>query len=147
MDLYTDEPAIAITLENTVETPVVGGIASNLWLTPDFDWNVFYLPGTLVNSGGVLIQDATGAISYGSPYVSGVVYSFDYLVPSFSGPFTIGPGEGVNRLSGHVPSSLTVYPILDNDGDGIANDQDNGWVDNYRTAVSIYPVALKLVKV
>ena len=58
------------------------GMASNLYLNPNY-----ILPlneGIVVNEGGVLIEGvSTGVVPIG-PSVAGVLYSFDYKVPSIA---------------------------------------------------------------
>jgi hypothetical protein len=80
---------ISISIFSTVETDSIRmdrisdadfGAASNLYLNPDYGtWQ--FSEGTTVNSGGVLIEDVKGGWTLASNAVSGVLYSFDYLVP------------------------------------------------------------------
>jgi len=115
-----------LVLGSIVETPPAGGQASNLWLNGGFDYGD---AGSVVNSGGVLIEGAGGFVGFAQPTVTGVLYRFDYLVPQVFEPFTIGPGEGINEVDGwDIPSALTVRPYVtpdDRDGDGVNNNSDN----------------------
>lgn len=57
-----------------------GGMASNLYLNPNYNGPVFN-EGTAVNIGGVLIEGVRGGeVTPDTPTVSGVLYSFDYTV-------------------------------------------------------------------
>jgi len=110
VDLYSSEPVQHLTLENIVETPTVGGIASNLWLHEGFTWRLSRNLGKIINSEGVLISNVAGIADIDSSAVSGVIYSFDYKVGNAESgsTFTIGPGEGANEADGIVPTPLVV---------------------------------------
>ena len=120
IDLVTDADGTSLTMQNIIETPGVGGTASNLVLSPAWDWNIFDWAGNLVNAGGVLIQNVSGKITLestmGGLYATGTVYSFDYTVPSsIPAIWTIGPGAGTNGmglpdLSSVTPGALTLTP-------------------------------------
>ncbi len=58
------------------------GVASDLYLNPNY--NSPLNEGSLVNTGGVLIEGVSTAMITAFPAVSGVLYSFDYLVPMAS---------------------------------------------------------------
>lgn len=113
VELMTDGGASSLTLQQIADSASVTGAASNLVLPGGWDWAAFRSDGTIVNSGGVLIENATGTINFGSPQVDGVAYSFDYTVAAPVGEvFTIGPGTGTNKLGGDIAGvSLTVVPI------------------------------------
>jgi len=134
----TDDPfvlpgeTISVNIFSTVETDSIRmdrisdadfGIASNLYLNPDFGtWE--FDEGTLVNSGGILIEDIKGGWTPASPAISGVLYSFDYLVPMASTGHTItifadSSGDAVNHVLALVnddlvyitPESLTLTVV------------------------------------
>jgi len=52
VDLYYDRPVRTMVWDSINDSAEVTGIASNLWITPGFDWIIFTSPGTVVNSGG-----------------------------------------------------------------------------------------------
>lgn len=79
---------ISVSIFSTVETDSIRmdrisdadfGIASNLYLNPDY--NPPLNEGVVVNMAGVLIEGVSTGIVPDFPAVSGVLYSFDYLVP------------------------------------------------------------------
>jgi hypothetical protein len=109
---------ISVSIFSTVETDTIRmdrisdadfGTASNLYLNPSyFD---IISEGTLVNTSGILIEDILTIPTPVSPEVSGVLYSFDYLVPisPFGHTITIfaDPSNGsVNEVTYWVGSSL-----------------------------------------
>ncbi len=110
IELYSPEPVHSFTLESIVSTSYYRGAASNMWLNPGFGWHVFCCPGTTVNSGGTLIENVAAKTTFGSPGVSGVLFSFDYEITSdylsAGKGFSIGTGEGVNIVAGMVPSNI-----------------------------------------
>jgi hypothetical protein len=80
---------ISVTIFSTVETDRIRmdrisdadfGIASNLYLNPGYDPPLN--EGVVVNESGVLIEGVNTGISSNFPAVYGVLYSFDYTVPS-----------------------------------------------------------------
>jgi len=86
------------------------GIASNLYLNPEYDSGGVFNEGTAVNSSGVLIEGVLTLAPPGPPEVSGVLYSFDYLVPIAPPGHIISifadPSEGaINEISCFVDSS------------------------------------------
>jgi hypothetical protein len=101
------------------------GIASNLYLNPDYPPGSGYNEGVAVNNNGVLIEGIKAGI--GLPVwsgVSGVLYSFDYLVPiaPFGHTITIfadPSGGAVNQvwcdigpgLEPITPESLTLTVV------------------------------------
>jgi len=134
----TDDPfvlpgeTISISIFSTVETIEIqmdrigdngGGIASNLYLNPGYEFEALFNEGVAINSGGVLIEDVRGSIGLDAPYVSGILYSFDYTVSleavneqtisifaDLSGGAIneiniIGPGDNV------IPESLTLTVV------------------------------------
>ena len=114
VELMTDAAgAKSMTLQQIADSASITGAASNLNLPAGWDWADFSLPGVVVNSGGVLIENATGAVAFGHDAVNGLAYSFDYTVAAPVGEvFTIGPGTGTNKLGGDIAGvSLTVVPI------------------------------------
>ncbi len=117
VSLYTDMPVGVITLENIVDTAAVTGVASNPSLNSGFDWRLFSIPGTLVNSDGILIRNVTGKVGLlaGGEPVTGNVFSFDYLVPSLppGTTYTIEPGAGTNHVGGLIPRGLTLTIVSD----------------------------------
>jgi hypothetical protein len=82
---------ISVSIFSTVETDSIRmdrisdadfGIASNLYLNPNYPLGSGYNEGLLVNNSGVLIEGIKAGI--GLPQwsgISGILYSFDYLVP------------------------------------------------------------------
>lgn len=112
VNLMTDGGASSLTLQQIADSASITGAASGLDLPAGWDWAAFRSLGTIVNSGGVLIENATGTINFGSPQVDGVAYSFDYTVAAPLGEtFTIGPGTGTNKLGGDIAGvTLTVIP-------------------------------------
>jgi hypothetical protein len=90
---------ISISIFSTVETDSIRmgrisdadfGIASNLYVNPDYPEGSGFNIGNIINSGGVLIEGVRAGI--GLPQFSaatGVLYSFDYLVPQASPGHTI----------------------------------------------------------
>jgi hypothetical protein len=82
---------ISINIFSSVETDSIRmdrisdddfGIASNLYLNPNYPTGSGFNEGVLVNNSGVLIEGIKAGI--GLPQwsgVSGILYSFDYLVP------------------------------------------------------------------
>jgi hypothetical protein len=90
---------ISVSIFSTVETDSIRmdrisdadfGIASNLYINPDYPEGSGFNIGNIVNSGGVLIEGVRAGI--GLPQfsgVAGVLYSFDYLVPQASPGYTI----------------------------------------------------------
>ena len=98
-----------------------GGVASNLYLNPGYDYAPFFSAGTAINTGGVLIEYVRGELATpGSPTVSGILYSFDYTVsgtavngqfisifPDFSGG-AINEVDVPGIVEGVTPDSLTL---------------------------------------
>jgi hypothetical protein len=112
---------ISINIFSTVETDSIRmdrisdadfGIASNLYLNPNYPPGSGYNEGVLVNNSGVLIEGIKAGI--GLPLwsgVSGILYSFDYLVPisPFGHTITIfaDPSDGaVNEIFCDVDGDL-----------------------------------------
>ena len=98
----TDDPfvmpgeTISISIFSTVETDSIRmdrisddgfGEASNLYLNPNYDAPLD--EGDVVNENGVLIEGISTGIVPTFPAVSGILYSFDYLVPMSSPGHTI----------------------------------------------------------
>ena len=79
ISLYSSTVTGDFTL-NSIGADVVG-VASNGAVNLGFDWALFTGPGTL-NTGGFLVQNATGMVNFGSALVSGDLYTFDYKVPA-----------------------------------------------------------------
>ncbi len=125
---------ISISIFSTVETDSIRmdrisdsdfGTAGNLYLNPDYPLGSGYNEGVVVNNNGVLIEGIKASI--GLPVwsgVSGVLYSFDYLVPMASIGHTItifaDPSDGaINEVFCNVagdlvyitPESLTLTVI------------------------------------
>jgi hypothetical protein len=92
------------------------GIASNLYLNPDYGtWQ--FSEGTAVNSGGILIEDVSGGWDLVGRAISGVLYSFDYLVPMAQPGqvitiFADSSGNAVNHVFAWVDDDL-VYVMPD----------------------------------
>jgi hypothetical protein len=125
---------ISVTIFSTVKTGEIrmdqisddsGGIANNLYLNPGYAYVDIFNEGTAINSGGVLIEDVRGGITSVSPFVSGVLYSFDYTVSQEAvneqiiSIFADSSGGAINEVSVHTdvweyvtPESLmlTVVP-------------------------------------
>ena len=126
IELHTDQPTKSITLNSIVDTAAITGIASNPWLSPGFDWAIFRSPGDIINSNGVLIENVTGTINFGSRGVDGVLYSFDYTaadVPpgtTWVVDYRMANGPAVIR-----DSYLSLTMLADSDADGIGDDHDN----------------------
>jgi hypothetical protein len=90
---------ISVSIFSTVETDSIrmdrisdadSGIVSNLYIIPDYPHGSGYNEGVVVNNNGVLIEGIKAGI--GLPVwsgVSGVLYSFDYLVPMAPFGYTI----------------------------------------------------------
>ena len=78
INLYSDVTAGDFTVLS-ISDGGAGGSASNAVVTAGFDWVIFTGPGTL-NTGGFLVENATGKTNFGSPLVGGILYSFDYTV-------------------------------------------------------------------
>ena len=90
---------ISVSIFSTVETDSIRmdrisdadlGVASTLSVNPDYPEGSGFNIGNIVNSGGVLIEGVRAGL--GLPVwsgVTGVLYSFDYLVPSASAGHTI----------------------------------------------------------
>jgi hypothetical protein len=122
---------ISVTIFSTVDTDSIrmdrisdadAGIASNLYLNPNYD-----LPlneGVVVNENGVLIEDVNTGITLAFPAVSGVLYSFDYLVPM--------------AQPGHI---ITIFADPSNDS------VNEVWYDIGSGLESITPEALSLTVV
>ena len=122
---------ISISIFSTVETDNIRmgrisdgdfGIASNLWLNPNY--NTPLNPGVIINTGGILIEGVSSGVLPVSPAVSGVLYTFNYLVPQASAGHTItifgDPSHGaINQVWVHsgpglepvTPDSLTLTII------------------------------------
>ncbi len=107
----------AMTLMNIIDTASIGGVASNA--SKDYGWTLlgFTKVGNLVNSGGVLITDATGAVDLvgmvdgvPKPPLQGTIYSFDYTADlglPIGEVFTIATGAGTNKVSYINPDATT----------------------------------------
>ena len=87
---------ISISIFSTVETDSIRmdrisdgdfGVVSNLWLNPNY--NSPLEAGVIVNAGGILIEGVSSSMLPDFPAVSGVLYSFDYLVPQASAGHSI----------------------------------------------------------
>jgi hypothetical protein len=125
---------ISIGIFSTVETDSIRmdrisdadfGIASNLYLNPDYPPGSGYNEGVAVNNNGVLIESIKAGI--GLPTwsgVSGVLYSFDYLVPIapfghtitiFADPSNGAINEVFCNVAGYLvyitPESLTLTVV------------------------------------
>ena len=79
--MWIDYATESFTGHQFVDTAEPMGTAGNPWLNPGFDWGSFRSLGELVNSDGLLIRNMTGTINFGSPKVTGLIYSFDYTAP------------------------------------------------------------------
>ena len=131
--LHSDVPVGALTLESIVESPAVGGTASNFWVNPDFGWERLRCAGEAVNSDGELIRNVTAIRGFGKPGVVGELFSFDYTIPDLPWPwgnsFSIGVGEGTNNVGGFLPTSVTMSWLdrdpNDRDWDGVDDENDN----------------------
>jgi len=131
--LHSNVPVGALTLESIVESPAVGGTASNFWVNPDFGWEDLRRAGEAVNSDGELIRNVTAIRGFGDPGVVGELFSFDYTIPDLPWPwgnsFSIGIGEGTNNVGGFLPTSVTMSWLdrdpNDRDWDGVADENDN----------------------
>jgi len=111
VDLMTG-PASSMTLMNIIDTASAPGTASNMSLSPGWDWDAFDSLGT--PGGGSLIQNATGTVAFMSPNVDGIAYSFDYTInPSvpLGEVFDITVGAGTNKVGGAVPAPLTLTVV------------------------------------
>ena len=113
VDLITP-PVTSMSIQQIIDTVSVMGIASNPILSEGWTWDVFDSVGTVINSGSVLIENATGTVGFGDPPVEGIAYSFDYTVPDVpvGEVWTIGPGHGCNKKGtcGPAPLTLTLVP-------------------------------------
>ncbi len=104
-------------LDNIIDD--AGGAASGpLTLHAGFVSGFLPLPGTIVNSGGVLISSINGQINFLADLVDGVLYSFEYHVPNVepSTIITIATGAGVNEaydtnFSAIAVDSLAIHVI------------------------------------
>jgi len=122
---------IYVSIFSTVETDRIRmdrisdadfGIASNLYLNPNY--NPPLDEGVVVNESGVLIEGVSTGMATAFPAISGVLYSFNYLVPMATPGHTItifaDPLDGaVNQvwcdigpgLTPITPESLTLTVI------------------------------------
>jgi len=105
ISLYSDTATGDFTL-NSIGADVAG-VASNGVVNPGFDWAMFTGPGTL-NTGGFLVQNATGMVNFGSPMVSGDLYTFDYTVPADITGITKITFTAVGDVSGAAIGSCEV---------------------------------------
>ncbi|MHC4068398.1 MAG: PEP-CTERM sorting domain-containing protein [Planctomycetota bacterium] len=118
---------ISISIFSTVETDSIRmdrisdgdfGIASNLYVNPDYPEGSDFNIGNIVNSGGVLIEGVRAGL--GLPVwsgVTGVLYSFNYLVPQATPGHTITifadpSNNAVNEIFSKVDDNL-VYVTPD----------------------------------
>jgi hypothetical protein len=99
------------------------GIASNLYLNPNY--NPPLNEGVVINNNGVLIEGVSTGIVPVCPAVSGVLYSFDYTVPSTVAVghiitiFADPSGGAINQIYLHdsyswkyvTPESLTLTVV------------------------------------
>jgi hypothetical protein len=101
-----------------------GGVASNLYLNPGYDYAPVFSAGTAINTSGVLIEYVRGELATpGSPTVSGILYSFDYTVSSSAvngqliSIFPDSSGGGINEVDipgisdGVTPDSLSLSVV------------------------------------
>jgi hypothetical protein len=124
---------ISVSIFSTVETGEIrmdrisdngGGIAGNLYLNPGYEYATVFNEGTAVNNGGVLIEDVMGSITLASPFVSGILYSFDYTVSQEAvnnqiiSIFADSSGGAINEVSAHTevweyvtPESLSLIVV------------------------------------
>ena len=120
IDLITGpEGARGMNLQVLIDGASVTGTAGNPTLSDGWNWDAFSNPGDIVNSGSILIQNATGTVQFGSPPVTGIAYSFDYTVSPNLPPgetfviATLSVGSRLGgTLGGLIPKSLafTVIP-------------------------------------
>jgi len=80
ISLYSDTAVGAFTIVSVTDGGA-SGLASNPAIAAGFDFAMFNNNGVL-NTSGLLIQNATGKTGFGSPLLSGVLYTFDYTVAS-----------------------------------------------------------------
>ena len=76
---------------------------------------------------GCLFGEIGETVGFGEPPCNGIVLSFDYTEPDVpvGEVWIIGPGEGINKLSGSIaPLTLTAVPP-DSDDDGVPDEDDN----------------------
>ena len=131
--VHSDVPVGALTLESIIESPAVGGTASNFRVNPDFGWDDFRRGGDAVNSGGVLIRNVTAMRRCQESPVVGILFTFDYTIPDLPWPwgnsFSIGVGEGTNNVGGFLPTAVTMTWLdrdpNDRDWDGVDDENDN----------------------
>jgi len=130
--LDSDAEVGAMVLQSIVESPAIGGLASDLEVAAvgaSAIWSsTFTCEGRLVNSGDVLIEDVTYLREFNEVGAKGTLLSFDYTVPDLPGgtTWTIGVGEGTNNVGGFRPSDLVLtIEQSDADGDGVPDEIDN----------------------
>ncbi|MCK4886048.1 MAG: hypothetical protein KAS96_01605, partial [Planctomycetes bacterium] len=88
INLYSDVAVGDFTIVSMSDNGA-GGIASNAVVNGGFNNWIVSDPGRL-NTGGFLVQNAIGKANFGSPLVSGILYSIDYTVAAgASGIITI----------------------------------------------------------
>ncbi|MCK4885841.1 MAG: hypothetical protein KAS96_00570, partial [Planctomycetes bacterium] len=108
INLYSDTAVGDFTVIS-ISDGAAAGVATNAVVNAGFDWAMFTGPGTL-NTGGFLVQNATGKTNFGSPLVSGILYSFDYTVAAgASGIITI-TASGNAGGTGIASAAVEVIP-------------------------------------
>jgi hypothetical protein len=105
-----------------LDTASIGGTASNLVISPIWDWAMLTSEGTAVNSGNLLITNATGCLTLDWQYaeqqagrsgrLEGIAYSFDYTVNPglpLGEVFEVKSGSdpAYNKMDG-LPAPLTL---------------------------------------
>ena len=113
---------ISISIFSTVETSAIrmdrisddgGGTAGNLYLNPGYNWAEVFNEGTIINIGGVLIENVRGELETTiSPTVSGLLYSFDYTVSE-----EVMPSQIISIFadpSGGAINEINVVGMIDN---------------------------------